>query len=97
MKFYIVICGQIIIGDNSLDFAECCKTNVSDFIWQDKRQADKFAKKRYAELKKYIGKTEFSDEREEFGDYGANFIDRYGDSANEIYAYVKEVEYVKKI
>ena len=97
MKFYIVIWGQIIIGDNSLDFAECCKTNVSDFIWQDKRQADKFAKKRYAELKKYIGKTEFSDDREEFGDYGANFIDRYGDSANEIYAYVKEVEYVKKI
>ena len=97
MKFYIVIWGHIIIGDNSLDFTECCKTNVSDFIWQDKRQADKFAKKRYAELKKYIGKTEFSDEREEFGDYGDNFIDRYWDSANEIYAYVKVVEYVKKI
>ena len=97
MKFYIVIWGQIIIGDNSLDFAECCKTNVSDFIWQDKKQADKFAKKRFAELKKYIGKNEISDEREEFGYYGANFIDRYGGTANEIYAYVKEVECVKKI
>ena len=97
MKFYIVIWGHIIIGDNSLDFTECCKTNVSDFVWQDKAKADKFAKKRYAELKKYIGKTEFSDEREEFGDYGANFIDRYGDTANEIYAYVKELQYVKKV
>ena len=97
MKFYIVIWGQIIIGDNSLDFTECCKTNVSDFVWQDKEQADKFAKKRYAELKKYIGKNKIDDERKEFGYYEANFIDRYGDSANEIYAYVKEVECIKKM
>ena len=97
MKFYIVIWGHIIIGDNSLDFTECCKTNVSDFISQDKKQADKFAKKRYAELKKYIAKNETSDEREEFGNYTAQFVDRYGDTGNEIYAYVKEVECVKKI
>ena len=31
------------------------------------------------------------------GYYEANFIDRYEDSANEIYAYVKEVECIKKM
>lgn len=95
MKFYIVIWGQIIIGDHSLDFEECHKTNISDFVWQDKAKADKFAKKRYAELKKYINKEEITDEQEECGYYRANFIDSYGDTANEIYAYIKEVEIVK--
>ena len=97
MKFYIVIWGQIIIGDNSLDFTECCKTNVSDFIWQDKKQADKFAKKQYFKMKKDIDEEELGDVYEEFGSYTAQFVDRYGDTANEIYAYVKEVECVKKI
>lgn len=97
MKFYIVIWGHIIIGDNSLDFAECCKTNVSDFIWQDKKQADKFAKKQYAKMKKNIDEEELGDVYEEFGSYTAQFVDRYGDTGNEIYAYVKEVECVKKI
>ena len=97
MKLYIVICGKIIIGDNSLDFAECCKTNVSDFIWQDKKQADKFAKKQYAKMKKVIDEEELGDVYEEFGSYTAQFVDRYGDTGNEIYAYVKEVECVKKI
>ena len=97
MKFYIVIWGQIIIGDNSLDFAECCKTNVSDFIWQDKRQADKFAKKQYFKMKKDIDEEELGDVYEEFGSYTAQFVDRYEDTGNEIYAYVKEVECVKRI
>ena len=97
MKFYIVICGKIIIGDNSLDFAECNRKLISDFVWTDKVEADKFAKKRYAELKKYIGKNKIDDERKEFGYYEANFIDAYGDTANEIYAYVKELQYVKKV
>ena len=97
MKFYIVIWGHIIIGDNSLDFTECCKTNVSDFIWQDKKQADKFAKKQYFKMKKDIDEEELGDVHEEFGSYTAQFVDRYGGTGNEIYAYVKEVECVKKI
>ena len=97
MKLYIVICGKIIIGDNSLDFAECNRKLISDFVWTDKVEADKFAKKRYAELKKDIGKNKIDDERKEFGYYEANFIDTYGDTANEIYAYVKELQYVKKV
>lgn len=95
MKLYIVIWGQKIIGDLSLDFDECYKTNISDFIWQDKAKADSFAKKQYAKMKKYINKEEITDEEEEFANYRANFIDNYGDTGNEIYAYVKEVEIVK--
>ena len=97
MKFYIVIWGHIIIGDNSLDFTECCKTNVSDFIWQDKKQADKFAKKQYAKMKKVIDEEELSDVYEEFRNKKAQFEDRYRDTSNEIYAYVKEVKKKKKI
>ena len=97
MKFYIVIWGHIIIGDNSLDFTECCKTNVSDFIWQDKKQADKFAKKWYMMMKEDINKEDIRDVNEEFCSYRAEFIDAYGDTGNEIYAYVKELQYVKKV
>ena len=97
MKFYIVIWGQIIIGDYSLDFTECCKTNVSDFVWTDKVEADKFAKKWYMMMKEDINKEDIRDVNEEFCSYRAEFIDAYGDTANEIYAYVKELQYVKKV
>ena len=48
-------------------------------------------------MKKDIDEEELGDVHEEFGSYTAQFVDRYGDTGNEIYAYVKEVECVKKI
>ena len=97
MKLYIVICGKIIIGDNSLDFAECNLKLISDFVWADKVEADKFAKKWYMMMKEDINKEDIRDVNEEFCSYRAEFIDAYGDTANEIYAYVKELQYVKKV
>lgn len=48
-------------------------------------------------MKEDIDKEDIRDVNEEFCSYRAEFIDAYRDTANEIYAYVKELQYVKKV
>lgn len=91
-KIYLVVWGKTIVGDNSLDFDECRERNVSDWGWKDKELADKFAKECYNEMREYISDDDIDDERLENGYYSANFVDAYGDTANEIFAYVKEIK-----